>query len=54
VVCVVLAVLTAWNLWLIDSLLLRWGMCALVVIPTALVLLRSVSGGDIKRLLKRN
>lgn len=54
VVCVVLAGLTAWNLWTIDSLLLRWGMCALVVIPTALVLLRSVSGGDIKRLLKRN
>lgn len=39
-VCVALAGLAAWNLWLIDSLLLRWGMCAVVVIPVALVLLR--------------
>ena len=52
-VCVALAGLAAWNLWFIDSLLLRWGMCALVVIPTALVLLRSASGGDMKNLLKR-
>ena len=40
--CAVLAGLAAWNLWLIDSLLLRWGMCAVVVIPVALVLLRNV------------
>ena len=40
-VCAVLAGLAVWNLWLIDNLLLRWGMCALVVIPVALVLLRN-------------
>lgn len=40
VVCIVLAGLAAWNLWMIDRLFLRWGMCAVVVIPVALVLLR--------------
>lgn len=31
--------LAAWNLWFMDSLPLRWGMCALAVIPAALLLL---------------
>lgn len=31
--------LAVWNLWFADSLLLRWGMCALAVIPAALILL---------------
>ena len=52
-VCAALAGLAAWDLWLIDNLPLRWGMCALVVIPVAFFLLRSASGGDIKSLLKR-
>lgn len=51
--CVSLSGLAAWNLWMVDSLLLRWGMCALVVIPLALLLLRSVSGGNIKQLLRK-
>lgn len=34
--------LAVWNLYFANSLILRWGMCALVVIPTALVLLRAV------------
>ena len=40
--CLALAALAAWNLWFIDSLLLRWSMCAVVVIPMALVLLRAM------------
>jgi len=32
--------LSAWNLIFADSLLLRWGMCAVVVIPAAILLLR--------------
>ena len=40
--CVGVGLLAAWNLWFVDSLLLRWGMCAAVVIPTGLVLLRVV------------
>ena len=42
IVCVALAGLAAWNLWFVDSLLLRWGMCAVVVIPVALFLLKKV------------
>ena len=53
IVCVALAGLAAWNLWVIDSLLLRWGMCAVVVIPVALVLLRNFSDGNIKQLLRK-
>ncbi len=41
-VCIAVAGLAAWNLWLIDHLFLRWGMCAAVVIPVALVLLRKM------------
>ena len=40
--CILLAGLAAWNLWLMDNLLLRWGMCAVVVIPVSLLLLRTV------------
>ena len=40
VVCLALTSLAAWNLWFVDSLLLRWGMCAAVVIPVALLLLK--------------
>ncbi len=40
--CVALGALAAWNLWWIDNLLLRWGMCAVVVIPVSLLLLRTV------------
>ncbi len=53
IACLALAALAAWNLWMVNSLLLRWGMCAVVVIPVALVLLRSVSGGNIKNLLRK-
>ncbi len=53
VTCLALAALAAWDLWLIDNLLLRWGMCALVVIPVALCLLRSAADGNIKNLLKK-
>lgn len=41
-VCIILAALAAWNLWLMNNLLLRWGMCAVIVIPAALLLLRNV------------
>ena len=34
--------LAAWNLYFVDSLPLRWGMCALAVIPAALLLLRQL------------
>lgn len=40
--CAALGALAAWNLWWIDNLLLRWGMCAAVVIPVSLLLLRTV------------
>ena len=41
-VCAVIAVLAAWNLLFVDSILLRWGVCAAVVIPTALGLLKAM------------
>lgn len=41
-VCAAVAVMAAWNLLTVDSLLLRWGSCALVVIPVALILLRQM------------
>lgn len=52
-VCAVLAGLATLDLWLIDSLLLRWGICAVVVIPVALVLLRNFTGGNLKQLLRK-
>ncbi len=48
-----LAGLAALDLWLIDNLLLRWAICAAVVIPVALVLMRNFAGGDIKQLLRK-
>ncbi len=41
-VCAAVGVLAAWNLLFVDSLILRWGVCALVVIPVALYLLRQM------------
>ena len=40
--CGAVALMAAFNLVFVDNLLLRWGMCALVVIPTALMLLRQM------------
>lgn len=42
IACVALGALAAWNLWWINNLFLRWGMCAVVVIPVSLLLLRTV------------
>ena len=53
IVCLALAALACLNLLFIDSLLLRWGICAVVVIPVALVLLRNFTGGNIKQLLRK-
>lgn len=53
VVCLALAGLAALNLWLIDNLLLRWTLCAVVVIPVALALLRNFSGGNIRQFLRK-
>ena len=39
--CGLTGVMAVVNLWLVDSLLLRWGICALTVIPTGLLLLRA-------------
>ena len=41
-VCGAVALMAAWNLLFIDSLLLRWGMCAIAVIPAGLLLLRAM------------
>ncbi len=40
----IVAVMAAADLVLLNSLLLRWGLCAVVVIPMALLLLRSAGG----------
>ena len=47
-ICVLLGLLAGWNLWFADKLLLRWGMCALVVIPAALLLLRQLRREKLK------
>ena len=39
--CVAVGALAALDLLMVDNLLVRWGVCAVVVIPTALVLLRA-------------
>lgn len=41
-VCAGVAVMAAWNLLFVDSILLRWGVCAVAVIPVGLVLLRQM------------
>lgn len=40
----IVAVIAAADILLIDSLLLRWGLCAVVVLPMTLLLLRNVGG----------
>ena len=49
-IVIVMAVI---NLLFIESILVRWSLCALVVIPMALLLLRSYGGDNIKMLLKK-
>ena len=44
-VCGAVAILAAWNLLFLDSIILRWGVCAVVVIPTALGLLKAMRQG---------
>lgn len=44
-VCGTVAILAAWNLLFLDSIILRWGVCAVVVIPTALGLLKAMRQG---------
>jgi len=41
-VCAAVAVMAAWNLLFVDSWILRWGVCAVTVIPVALSLLRQM------------
>ena len=41
-ICAAVAVMAAWNLLFVGSLLLRWGVCAVVVILVALYLLRQM------------
>ena len=41
-ICAAVGLLAAWNLVFVDSILLRWGVCAVVVIPTALALLKQM------------
>ncbi len=38
------AVVAALNIWLIENLVLRWAICAVVVIPMTLILLKNVGG----------
>lgn len=40
--CALVGMMAAWDLYFADSLPLRWGMCAAVVIPLGAVLLRKV------------
>lgn len=41
-VCGAVAVMAAWHLLFVDSILLRWGVCAVTVIPVALYLLKQM------------
>ncbi len=41
-VCGAVAMIAAWQLLFVDSILLRWGVCAVTVIPVALYLLRQM------------
>ena len=38
-VCAAVGLLAAWNLLFVDAILLRWGVCAVAVIPVSLYLL---------------
>ncbi len=51
--CGIVAIMAAINLLFIESILVRWSLCALVVIPMALMLLRSYGGDNIKMWLKK-
>ena len=41
-ICGAVAVMAVWHLLFVDSILLRWGVCAVTVIPVALYLLRQM------------
>ena len=41
-VCAAVAVMAAWQLLFVDSILLRWGVCAVTAIPVALYLLKQM------------
>jgi len=41
-VCAAVAAMAAWQLLFVDSILLRWGVCAVMVIPVSLYLLRQM------------
>ena len=41
-ICGAVALMAAWNLLFIDNIFLRWGMCAVAVIPTGFLLLRAM------------
>ena len=41
-VCAAVAAMAAWQLLFVDSILLRWGICAVMVIPVALYLLKQM------------
>ena len=47
-VSALVGVLAAWNLWFAEHQPLRWGMCALTVIPAALFLLRQLRREKLK------
>ena len=47
-VSALVGVLAAWNLWFAGHLPLRWGMCALAVVPAALFLLRQLRREKLK------
>ncbi len=41
-ICGAVALMAAWNLFFMDNLFLRWGMCAVTVIPVGILLLRAM------------
>lgn len=51
--CVIIAAAAVVDLLFIDNLLIRWGVCALIVIPMALLLIRDYGGKNLKAFLKR-
>lgn len=53
VFCGIVAAAAFVDLLFIDNLLVRWGVCALIVIPMALLLIRNYGGDNIMALLKK-
>lgn len=51
VFCVIVTAAAAVDLLFMESLIIRWGLCALIVIPMALLLLKNIGG--ISKLIKR-